>query len=47
MCAAALAGPRADEEVDVPEVYIQDDNLELGSQVTVQVRGVWSTVGHL
>ena len=32
-----------DEEVDVPEVYIQDDYLESGSRITVEVSSmcVW------
>lgn len=39
--AAPIAQPQPrEDEVDVPEIFVQDNNdhLELASQVTVQVR---------
>lgn len=38
LCVCVDPVPCKEEDVDVPpEVYVQEDNLELGSYVTVQV----------
>lgn len=40
MVAADDFNPPREDDVDIPEIYVQDQCLEIGSQATVQV--LWS-----
>ena len=47
ICTAAPMQASREEEVDVPEVFIQSDTLELGSPVTVEVSGCNISCVHM